>query len=58
MADDVQWANGIDGGNVYGHAGVKEYWQRLFKVVSSHVTSLEIEEAKTVIKIKGAPGGS
>lgn len=25
MTDTVKWANGMDGGYVYGHDGVKEY---------------------------------
>lgn len=25
MTDNVKWANGMDGGYVYGHDGVKEY---------------------------------
>jgi hypothetical protein len=25
MSNDVKWANGMEGGFVYGHEGVKEY---------------------------------
>lgn len=28
MRLDVIWANGMEGGYVYGHAGVREYWTR------------------------------
>jgi hypothetical protein len=28
MKVDVVWANGMDGGYVYGHDGVREYWTR------------------------------
>ncbi len=40
MANDVQWANGMDGGYVYGHDGVYEYWTKQFELVSSNVTPL------------------
>src|SRR5579859_6527556 len=44
MTSDVKWANGMDGGVVYGHEGVREYWTRQFKLVSSTVTPLEVGE--------------
>jgi len=28
MRPDVEWPNGMEGGTVYGHAGVREYWTR------------------------------
>lgn len=52
MTDDVQWANGMDGGYVYGHDGVREYWTRQFALVSSNVTPLEISEDNNIVKIK------
>src|SRR5258706_2198540 len=44
MTSDVKWANGMDGGFVYGNEGVREYWTKQFKLVSSNVTPLEIGE--------------
>jgi hypothetical protein len=52
MTDDVKWANGMEGGYVYGHNGVREYWTKQFKMVSSKVTPLEIEEKNEMLKIK------
>ena len=52
MTEKVKWANGMDGGYVYGHSGVKEYWIRQFKLVSSKVTPLIIETENEVVKIK------
>ncbi len=52
MTDDVQWANGMDGGYVYGHDGVRAYWTRQFTLVNSNVTPLEIDEENNVAKIK------
>jgi len=28
MQPDVTWANGMDGGYVHGHEGVRDYWTR------------------------------
>ena len=52
MTDDVQWANGMDGGYVYGHDGVRAYWTKQFEVVSSNVTPLEINKENAIVKIK------
>ena len=37
LADDVAWANGMDGGYVHGREGVREYWTRQWSMVSPHV---------------------
>jgi ketosteroid isomerase-like protein len=34
---DVAWANGMDGGHVHGHDGVREYWTHQWSVISPHV---------------------
>jgi len=52
MTDNVKWANGMDGGYVYGHSAVKDYWTRQFTMVSSNVTPLEIETGNDIVKIK------
>lgn len=52
MTDDVQWANGMDGGYVFGHDGVRTYWTRQFGLISSSVTPLEIDEENNIVKIK------
>jgi len=51
MADDVQWANGMDGGYVYGRDGVRQYWERQFGLISSNVTPLQIDKENDVVKI-------
>ncbi len=53
MTTDVKWANGMDGGYVYGHEGVREYWTRQFEIVQSQVTPLkiDIEDASVNIKV-------
>jgi ketosteroid isomerase-like protein len=52
MTTDVKWANGMDGGYVYGHDGVREYWTRQFSVVKSQVTPLKIDIENESVKIK------
>jgi hypothetical protein len=52
MTPDVKWANGMDGGYVYGHDGVREYWTRQFKIIKSQVTPLQIEVENSSVKIK------
>src|SRR4051794_22816211 len=52
MTDDVKWANGMEGGYVYGHNGVREYWTRQFTMVSSNVTPLEIDKENGVVQVK------
>jgi hypothetical protein len=52
MTPDVKWANGMDGGFVYGKGGVMEYWRRQFAQVSSKVMPMEIREADGKICVK------
>lgn len=52
MTEDVKWANGMEGGYVFGHDGVREYWTKQFTLVSSNVTPLEISVENGTIKIK------
>src|ERR1700746_3437932 len=33
LTDDVAWANGMDGGHVYGREAVREYWKRQWAIV-------------------------
>ena len=37
LADDVAWANGMDGGHVHGIEAVRAYWTRQWAIVSPHV---------------------
>ena len=36
MHRDVIWANGLEGGHVYGHDGVRNYWTRQWATMHSH----------------------
>ena len=37
LADDVAWANGMDGGHEHGQDAVRAYWTRQWAMVSPHV---------------------
>jgi hypothetical protein len=37
MQPNVIWANGMEGGNVYGHEAVRDYWTRQWKLVNPRV---------------------
>jgi ketosteroid isomerase-like protein len=37
LAQDVSWANAMEGGFVRGHAGIRDYWTRQWSIVSPHV---------------------
>jgi ketosteroid isomerase-like protein len=36
MHRDVVWANGLEGGHVHGHDGVRDYWSRQWATIDSH----------------------
>ena len=52
MTEDVKWANGMEGGYVYGHNAVREYWIRQFMMASPNVTPVEIGAGNEFVKIK------
>ena len=37
MHPDVDWPNGMEGGRVHGHSGVREYWTRQWSMIDPHV---------------------
>ena len=46
LADDVVWANGMDGGHVHGREAVRDYWVRQWAVVSPHVEPMAFQRTK------------
>ena len=44
LADDVAWANGMDGGHVHGHEAVRDYWTRQWTIVSPHVEPVSFDQ--------------
>lgn len=53
LTENVKWANGMDGGFIYGREGVQAYWNRQFKAISSRVYPLDIQvkEENIVIRV-------
>lgn len=43
MCPDVKWANGLEGGFVYGQAAVREYWTNQFKAIQPELKTLKFE---------------
>ena len=43
MHPDVEWANGMEGGHVYGVDAVRDYWTRQWATIDPHVEPLHIE---------------
>jgi hypothetical protein len=37
---EVDWPNGMEGGRVYGHAGIRDYWTRQWGLIDPRVTPL------------------
>jgi nuclear transport factor 2 (NTF2) superfamily protein len=43
MHADVEWPNGMEGGTVHGHQGIREYWTRQWTLIDPHVEPVEFE---------------
>lgn len=43
MHPDVKWANGLEGGFVYGQDAVREYWTNQFKHIQAELKTLKFE---------------
>jgi hypothetical protein len=43
MHHDVDWANGMEGGRVYGRSGVRDYWTRQWQLVDPRVDPQRFE---------------
>ncbi len=47
MQPDVVWPNGMEGGYVHGHEGVRDYWTRQWSLLDPHVEPLRIEQDRS-----------
>ena len=43
MHANVEWPNGMEGGTVHGHEGVREYWTRQWGMINPHVGPVSFE---------------
>jgi ketosteroid isomerase-like protein len=46
LTDNVAWANGMDGGHVFGREAVRQYWTRQWTMVSPHVEPVSFKKAE------------
>jgi hypothetical protein len=46
MRRDVVWANGIEGGYVHGHDGVRDYWTRQWATIDSHADPVSFSKGE------------
>ena len=54
MHEDVEWANGMEGGHVHGREGVREYWTRQWSILDPHVDPVEFSHGpngETIIEV-------
>jgi ketosteroid isomerase-like protein len=54
MQPDVEWPNGMEGGTVHGHTGVREYWTRQWTILDSHVDPVSFaadEHGRIVVEV-------
>jgi hypothetical protein len=51
MHADVVWPNGMDGGVVHGHDGVRQYWTRQWAMIDPHVepVNFKVDDAGDVV---------
>ena len=51
MKADVAWPNGMEGGTVHGHEGVRAYWTRQWGMIDPHVdpVSFNVDESGRVV---------
>lgn len=43
MQPDVVWPNGMEGGMVHGHEGVRAYWTRQWSMINPHVDPVSFD---------------
>lgn len=65
LTDDVDWANGMDGGHVHGHDRLRDYWTRQWALVSPQVVpiafqqrqegTIAVEVIQTIFDLNGQP---
>ena len=54
MHPNVEWPNGMEGGIVHGHSGVRQYWTRQWGMIDPHVEPVRFRQDKdgrTVIAV-------
>jgi len=55
MCADVMWANGMDGGHVHGHDGVRLNWTRQWATIDPHVEPVRLSagpDGEIVVEVR------
>jgi nuclear transport factor 2 (NTF2) superfamily protein len=47
MHPEVSWPNGMEGGYVYGHKSVRDYWTRQWKLIDPNVKPVRFQSDKS-----------
>ena len=48
----VEWANGMEGGHVNGHAAVRDYWIRQWTMIDPTVEPVAVSDAGGVVTVE------
>jgi hypothetical protein len=54
MHPEVIWPNGMEGGNVHGHQGIREYWTRQWGIINPRVEPTSFkgkEDGRIVVEV-------
>lgn len=52
MCTDVVWPNGMEGGVVHGHTGIRDYWTRQWSMIDPTVEPLSIREGEGRVDVE------
>jgi ketosteroid isomerase-like protein len=54
MHQNVEWPNGMEGGYVHGHDGIRAYWTRQWTMLDPHVEPVRMEldaDGRVVVEV-------
>jgi ketosteroid isomerase-like protein len=46
LTEDVMWANGMDGGYVHGHKGLRDYWERQWSSLNPQIKPVSFRKTE------------
>lgn len=55
MHSNADWPNGMEGGRVHGHAEVRDYWLRQWKILDPHVEPIgftDVGDGQTIVDVR------
>jgi ketosteroid isomerase-like protein len=54
LEPDIDWENGMEGGRVHGHEGVRDYWVRQWRLIDPRVEPQSIQlddDGRVVVEV-------